>query len=286
MRKAYLCGCLVLQKYKFKLPIMQNSVFSFKSIRCIAVSLLALLLMSSCATRRSVVLLQDIDTARRLASSADYNTLITCDDKLSIIVSTGDVEVDAPYNAPMQINTMTGSSVNYITPGYIVDKNGCIDFPTLGRIKVVGMTRDQLVDYIQSGLSTQLKNPTVTIQLINFRVTMLGAINSPGSIRVNSERFTVLDAIGMAGDFSPKSRRNNVLVVRDKGGEITYGRLDLRSSNIFYSEYYYLQQNDIVYVEPTKSGIHDSSTSGFLTYGFGVISSLISLASIILVLVK
>ncbi|MDO5571260.1 MAG: polysaccharide biosynthesis/export family protein [Bacteroidales bacterium] len=265
---------------------MQNSVFSFKSVSGIAITLFVLLFLASCATRRNVVLLQDIDTAKTLASSADYNTLITCDDKLSIIVSTGDVEVDAPYNAPMQTGSTSGMTSATVTPGYIVDKNGCIDFPTLGRIKVVGMTRDQLVDYIQSGLSTQLKNPTVTIQLINFRVTMLGAVNTPGSLRVNSERFTVLDAIGMAGDLSPKSRRNNILVVRDKGGEITYGRLDLRSSNIFYSEYYYLQQNDIVYVEPTKSGIHDSSTSGILTYGFGVISSLISLASIILVLVK
>ena len=140
------------------------------------------------------------------------------------------------------------------------DKNGCIDFPTLGRIKVAGLTRDQLVDLIQDGLKNQVKDPTVTIQLINFRVTMLGAVQSPGALHVNTERFTILDAVGMAGDLSPKSKRNNVLVVRDKGGEITHGRLDLRSADIFMSEYYYLQQNDIVYVEPNKSAIRDSST--------------------------
>ena len=242
----------------------------YKSLSMILAALAVLVFCGSCSSRKNVVLLQNIDFANTLASSADYNTLITCDDKLSIIVSTGDLEVDAPYNAPMQSNVGGGGVSGGVTAGYIVDKNGCIDFPTLGRIKVAGLTRDQLVDLIQDGLKNQVKDPTVTIQLINFRVTMLGAVQSPGALHVNTERFTILDAVGMAGDLSPKSKRNNVLVVRDKGGEITHGRLDLRSADIFMSEYYYLQQNDIVYVEPNKSAIRDSSTSGFLTYGLEI----------------
>lgn len=255
---------------------------SKNSLRRLFFSLLLTLLVSGCASRKNVIILKDIDKAR-IENAAIFNTRIMRDDKLSIIVSCADVEVSQPYNTPM--TGLIGQGGNYIgnsgiTPGYIVDRNGCIDFPTLGRIKVDGMSRDELVDLLQARLSEQIKDPTVTVQFMNYRITLLGAVRSPGTYTIGTERISVLDAIGMAGDLQMKSRRNNVLVVRDKGGEVLHGRLNLQSSSIFTSDFYYLQQNDVVYVEPTRGGIRDGSTSSFLPYLLGTVSSIISLVAI------
>ncbi|MEG1616812.1 MAG: polysaccharide biosynthesis/export family protein [Bacteroidales bacterium] len=246
------------------------------------ISTLLILLFSSCASRRNIVLLRDIDNARTLANTETYNMKIAKDDKLSIVVSCGDLEVSAPYNTPMTAlyQQGVGGMTQDGPSGYIVDRNGCIDFPTLGRLKVEGMTRDQLVDTLQTRLSEQIKDPTVTIQFMNFHITMLGAVRSPGKYRVNTERVSVLDAIGMAGDLPLKSKRKNVLVVRDKGGEVQHGRLNLTSASIFNSEFFYLQQNDVVYVEPSRSGIQDGTTSSFLPYMFSILSSAIALVAI------
>ncbi len=248
------------------------------------ISTLLILLFSSCASRRNIVLLRDIDQVRSMANTQTYNTKIAKDDKLSIIVSCGDPEVSAPYNTPMTaaIQQGIGYGSNYTdnATGYIVDRNGCIDFPTLGRIKVEGLTRDQLIDTLQIRLGEQVKDPTVTIQFMNFHITLLGAIRTPGNYRVTTERISVLDAIGMGGDLPLKSKRKNVLVIRDKGGEVMHGRLNLTSASIFNSEFFYLQQNDVVYIEPSRSGIQDGTTSSFLPYMFSILSSAIALVAI------
>ena len=150
----------------------------------------------------------------------------------------------------------------------------------MGRIQVEGLARNQLVDLLQSRLSEQIKDPTVTVQFLNFRVTVLGAVRVPGTYTMPTERISIFDALGKAGDMQLKSKRKNVLVIRDNGGEVTYGRLDLTSSSAFKSPYYFLQQNDVIYVEPSRSNIQDGTTSSFLPYLLGIISSAIALVAI------
>ena len=215
-----------------------------------------------------------------IAPTPSYKAVIVPDDKLSIIVSCADMEVAAPYNAPMTTLLQSAGYGNNISVGYTVDKNGCIDFPTLGRIQVEGLARNQLVDLLQSRLSEQIKDPTVTVQFLNFRVTVLGAVRVPGTYTMPTERISIFDALGKAGDMQLKSKRKNVLVIRDNGGEVTYGRLDLTSSSAFKSPYYFLQQNDVIYVEPSRSNIQDGTTSSFLPYLLGIISSAIALVAI------
>lgn len=256
-----------------------NDCFFYFFARKFLLMIAALLLLTSCGSRRNVVLLQDMGQRGVMASTPVYKAVIVPDDKLSIIVSCADMEVAAPYNAPM---TTYVQSTGYTTNnnGYIVDKNGCIDFPTLGRIQVEGLSRDQLVNLLQVRLSEQIKDPTVTIQFLNFRVTVLGAVRNPGTYTMPSERVSIFDALGKAGDMQLKSKRKNVLVVRDNGGEVAYGRLDLTKGQIFNSQFYYLQQNDVVYVEPSKSNIQDGTTSSFLPYLLGIVSSALAVVAI------
>ena len=170
-----------------------------------------LLLFTGCNSKKNVVLLRDIDHSRDLSETVKFNTVIRKDDKLSIIVSCADPELSAPYNAPMMGISQQGSTGAKpdVTPGYIVDRNGNIDFPTLGRIYVEGMRRDELVDLLRTKLSKQINDPTITIMFSNFRITMLGAVKSPGEKIIKTERISILDAIGLAGDFEMKSRRRD-----------------------------------------------------------------------------
>ena len=244
-----------------------------------------LIIFKGCNSKQNVVILRDINYSRDLSETFEFNTVIRKDDKLTIVVSCAEPELSAPYNAPMMgvispSGSGGGNTQQSVTPGYIVDRNGYIDFPTLGRIYVEGMRRDELVDLLRDKLARQINDPTITIMFSNFRITMLGAVKEPGEKIIKTERISILDAIGLAGDFEMKSRRRDVLVVRDNGGSISHGRLDLNSASIFQSDYYYLQQNDIVYVEPTRGNVRDGSASSFLPYTLGIMTSILSLTLI------
>src|SRR5205085_4095548 len=136
-----------------------------------------------------------------------------------------------------------------------------IDFPVLGKLEVTGLTTSQLSDTLKSKLDQYLKDPIVNVRLLNYKVTILGEVNRPSSYSVTSERLSVVDAIGMAGDLTIDGKRENVLLIREENGERKFIRLNLNSSTLFESPYYYLKQNDIVYVEPSKSKAQSSAQS-------------------------
>ena len=129
-------------------------------------------------------------------------------------------------------------------------------------------------------LSNYLKNPIVTIQYLNFKVTVLGEVKAPGSYKVNSERVSIFDALGMAGDLQINAKRKNVLVMREDGDEKVFAQLDLTSENIIHSPFFYLQQNDVVYVEPNKARIVGGNAGAFLPYVLSSISTLVAILAI------
>ncbi len=243
------------------------------------------MLLFSCGSRKKVVYLQDVEVNKRIKAECEYKTVIHTDDLLSIIVSCDDLESALPFNTPMiglgrEVNTTT---TQQIPRGYLVDKNGEIDFPVLGKIKVEGISRNDLAELLKEKLSVYLKNPIVTIQFQNFKVTILGEVKNPGSYKVASERVSILDALGMAGDLGINGKRKNVLVMREQGDEKIFTRVDLTSSEFIDSPFFYLQQNDVVYVEPNKGRIAGGSVSAFLPY---ILSSMSTIVALITLIVK
>lgn len=216
--------------------------------------LILLLIFSSCA-KRNLVYFSDID------SQSNYNVKIEStvepriqqDDLLKITVSSLNQESNLLFNAG--ILTTTGNNNVTTSPlneGYLVDKSGEINFPVLGKIKIGGLTKDEAVEELSFRLREYVKDPIVNIRFLNFKVTVIGEVARPSTFTVPTEKITILEALGLAGDMTPYGKRENVLVIRDKDGVRSLNRLNLNDKNILSSPYYYLTQNDVVYVEPDK----------------------------------
>jgi polysaccharide biosynthesis/export protein len=181
-------------------------------------------------------------------------------DALNIRVFSYDQEAAAPFNlsqGQMMGNQMFGgggfnNQAFRTLFGYEVDEEGYIDFPVLGRLRVAGMTINQMREELLRQIEPYLKDATVNIQFINFRITILGEVGRPATYNVPSNRVSIFDALGLAGDLTPYANRTNVLIIREQDGQRSYGRLDLQNQDIFLSPYFYLLQNDVVYVEPIK----------------------------------
>lgn len=176
------------------------------------------------------------------------------DDVLRIKVYGPDETTAAPFNlTPIASGDDFVSIESIQLSGYLVDKSGSIDFPILGTLKLQGLTITEAKDLIMKRLLEHLKDPVVTLRLLNFKVTVSGEVQSPGSFFVINERITLPEALTLAGDLSNYANRNNVLLVREENGVRTSRRIDLQSPNLFQSEFFYLKQNDFVYVEPIKA---------------------------------
>lgn len=218
--------------------------------------------MTSCVQYEELVYFRKIDkeeTVRPQIPSDTIQNLIALtvqkNDVLAIMVNTFDPELSAPFNL---INSQMGANAGQngdISPlvSYIVDENGQIDYPVLGKLNVLGLKMTEVESMLIDKLQIYLRDPVVNVRLVSFRISVLGEVERPGTFIINNDRITVLEALGMAGDLTPYANRTNVLVVREKDGIRQFEELDLQSSEIFKSEYYYLKQGDVVYVEPTKA---------------------------------
>lgn len=183
---------------------------------------------------------------------------IQVDDLISIKVTVSSLEKEAalPFNIdPPNINMANiGGGNNGVRPliGYLVNENGNIEFPVIGTMKIQGLTLVELKEKLEKELvdGGYLLHPVVNVRFLNFRITVLGEVNRPGTFIFSSERVTLLDAIGQAGDLSPYGNRKNIIVIREQDGQRSIGELDLKSGTIFGSPFFYLKQNDVVYVEP------------------------------------
>lgn len=244
--------------------------------------------MCACSVPKDVVYFQGIDdlSPEQLAKmSQTYTTKITNDDLLSINVTAWDPAAVTPFNPPVfaystvpQGEQPLTSSQNLYT--YLVDEEGNINFPVLGKVRAAGLTRQELAKKMEDMISKYVDSPLVNVQLLNFRITMMGDISRPGSYTIKTDRVSVIDAIGLAGDLQLTANRKNILIIRDNQGIKETHRLDITDPAIFASPYFYLKQNDIVYVEPIKIK-QRSRTSSDRSFTMSVLTSLISSVSII-----
>ena len=247
--------------------------------------------MVSCAAPERVLYFQDLDAGLQQEIAQSYEIKIRKDDLLGITVSARNAEMAIPFNLPATAYTMEAtSSSGGAQLGYQVDVDGYIAFPQLGKIQVEGMTRKELAQYITNQLEQQklLQDPVVTVTFQNFKVSVLGEVKTPRVINVKSDRITVLEALAEAGDLNIQAKRDRVAVIREAEGKRTVHYLDLRSSNLLQSPYYYLQQNDVVYVEPNNAKTIQSRSTQVTSVGtwVSVFSSIMSVATLIVTLLR
>ena len=228
---------------------------------------LLIALSSSCVHQRDLISFREAQFPTQ--PEAILNSLelkIQPEDLLQITVHSFDKLAASPYNLTdsnspqgggmMQQSSSTGSSNQLeLFLGYFVDREGYIDFPVLGRIQVGGLTLVEAKQKILTLLLPQLTDAVVNMRFLNFKITITGEVNHPGIIRLSNQRVTILEALGHGGDFTPYANRTNVLLIREKDGQRTYTRIDLTKADLFTSPYFYLQQNDVLYVEPIQAKV-------------------------------
>ncbi|TKD59104.1 polysaccharide biosynthesis/export family protein [Flavobacterium sp. ASW18X] len=242
------------------------------------------IVLSSCASKQDVVYFQNAaqQGLETIVRDDIATTRFKIDDLISIYVSTLDPEASASFNLFKGRGSGSGGGQMLEQVDYLVDNNGEIDFPVLGKIKVLGLSPEELRVNLTNDLKDYLKDPIINIRLQNFTVTVLGEVNRPGTYQVNGEQITILEALGLAGDLTIKGMRKNVLVIRDFEGAKIYDRIDLTSKKASESNIYYLTQNDVVYVEPNKSAITSSALDNRATIAVSIASVLITSTVILL----
>lgn len=246
----------------------------------IALLLGSVFILSSCASKTKYVYYQNTETINNENNLVEtFKTKLQSDDLLMIIVSAEDIESAAPFNL---VNTMTSQPNNPAGSAqmqqqlYLVDSQGNIEFPVLGTLKLGGLTRTEAISLIKGKVSKYLNNPIINIRIMNFKVTVQGEVVRPGVHTINSERLTLPEAIALSGDMTIYGKRQNVLVIRENNGKRTYNRVDMTQADFINSPYYYLNQNDIVYVEPNKTRINSSSVGPNISIGISALSLLVT----------
>ena len=244
--------------------------------------LIGIVAFSSCVSKKDIVYFQndEIDQAK---VSNSYKTIIKPDDLLQITITALDIEAVRPFNlAAVTYSTSSNSAIGVAQQQtYLVDTKGEIEFPVLGKIKIGGLTRDEAINLLKGKLSPDyIKEPNINIRIANYKISVMGDVQRPGSYNIPNERITILDALALAGDVNISAQRNNILIIREEGAKKVQYRVDLRSNKLLTSAVYYLQQNDVVYVEPNYARIQsasaNSSTSLFISIT-GLIITIVSL---------
>lgn len=232
------------------------------------------ILITSCVPRERIVYFQgDLDAVSEVERHA---VKIQADDLLEITVFGRSLEATRIFNQEANILNQNTRQT------YLVDEEGNIEFPVLGKVQLAGLTRNEAIQYMKGLLSKDIVDPGVSIAIKNYRITVLGEVTKPGTYPLENEKVTILEALGMAGDMTINGVRENVLVVREEGGERNYYRVNLASSEVFNSPVYYLAQNDVVYVEPNQNKINTSSnTIRNVSFGISIASFLITLVTLI-----
>lgn len=224
---------------------------------CVLVLLLAVV---SCTSTKKAVYFSEQKNGS-FEAPAIPKLVIQNNDLLSISVSSLNPEASAIFNQPNNAGSNNTTTTTVAATGYLVDGEGNIQFPFLGAVKASGLSKDELKDKLTKSLVDKklLVDPIITIRFLNFKVTVLGEVAHPTVVTVPSERISLLEALGLAGDLTIYAQRDNVLVIRDEDGKKVTHRLNLNSTELFNSPYYYLKTNDVVYVEPNKSKVASTS---------------------------
>ncbi|PCH52131.1 MAG: sugar transporter [Flavobacteriaceae bacterium] len=248
---------------------MKNKIVKTLALLC------GIVLLSSCASSKEMIYFQGTNTSATTESLLSYEPKIQAGDILNIHVSAIDAEAAIPFNL------YEGTGATNVKPiTYLVNFEGTINFPVLGKLKVTGFTTKEVTETMTKILFDYIKNPIVNIRFTNFKVTVLGEVKSPGSYAVTSERITVIEALGLAGDLTIQGQRKSVLLVREQNGKRNFITIDLTSKALFNSPYYYMAQNDVLYVEPNKTKLNSSvvgSNTGVILSSVSILITLITL---------
>lgn len=232
--------------------------------------IVSFLFLSSCATREEIVYFQGVEKLQGLKTQEEFEPIIEVNDVLNINVSSMVEEVVLPFQ--MNLNSQQGSSggnQGQSIRGYLVDKDGFIQFPILGRIPVANKSRSELEAFLTEKIKPYVTDAVVAVRLVNFRVIVLGEAAGQTVVQVQNERITIPELFATVGGISYNGKRENIMVIREVNGIKSVGRVDMTSADIFSNPYYYLKQNDIVYVEPT---LRQVKSAGWITSYQGIVS--------------
>ena len=249
--------------------------------------ILSLLILGSCVSRKEIVYFENLDEASaQLNANMTEGLKIKPNDLLTISVSAPQQEAALPFNLTV-IGSQSGSQRGLTITGqpqlqpYLVDSDGNIEFPVLGTIEVEGMNRQELSAKLRQEISDYIQDPIVNIRIVNFQVSVLGEVNRPGTFDVRDEYISLPKALGLAGDLSIYGKRENVLVMREENGTKTHAYLDLTKAETANSPFYYLKQNDVVYVEPNSAQRQSASYNRNASVYISIASVLVSLIVLI-----
>jgi polysaccharide biosynthesis/export protein len=237
-----------------KILVQKNSRLAFY---------ICLFLASSCVNHKKIPYFKDVPDSASTYKVQEYmysEPVIQPDDILAISIQTIDPQTSSVLNqlspAMPTVGTSSASTIGaQVSTGFLVDKEGQVELPIIGKIKLEGLSTFQAREVIRKKIALYFKNPTVLVRFTNYKITILGEVAKPGTYTLPNEKVTVLDVIGLAGDLTIYGKRYNILVIREKGNNREFVRLDLNSSDIFKSPYFYLKQNDILYIEPNKAKV-------------------------------
>lgn len=257
----------------------------FRHIYSLLLTILVMQFFSSCNSWREVVLFQDLDDVVLRNQQMESAIKIKPGDQLTIMVFGADKYLVMPYNQTLNSvsDTSLGSGGGRETQlPYDVDKDGYIMFPVLGRIKVAGLTTDELKIKMHEILDPQIKDMTLFVAVENFRISVLGEVNKPGSYNIKFNSCSFLEAIALAGDMTLTANRRKVALLRMEEGQMKHYYYDLTQSNLLDSEHLYLQQNDVIYIPPTKTRSEEARANNSLrNWGLSALTILISLITLL-----
>lgn len=277
----------------FNIHIQNIQLRRMKSFKLLVVA--AAVLLASCGTqKKSILYLQDAVADQPETIVNQYELKIKPSDILGVTVNSRYAELAAPFNLSSITfqNATTGKATGNQAQGQVVDDAGFISMPVLGKIKAAGLTRSELAADIEQRLITggHIKDPVVNIQFLNFKINVLGEVGRPGEFAINSDRVTLFDALSMAGDITDYGVKERITVIREQNGQRTIAYLDATSTDVFKSPYYYLQQNDIIIVDPdeikqTNATVNQKGRNTLSTVT-SIVSILVTVTSLTLTLTR
>ena len=250
-----------------------------------ALLILSAIIFHSCKSYKDIAYVQGLESGDIVPLTEKLATTINTNDALLITVSAANPEAVAAYNPPVTNSLKPGETMLSSNPSlqnYLVDPDGYIDFPSLGRIKAAGLTRSQLEQYIKKELEPMVTDPIVKVQILTNNITVLGEVTAPGTFEIPNERLSLFEALGLAKDLTIYARRDNILITREtEDGKLMSMRVDLTKPDVFSSPGFYLQKGDVVYVEPNDYRKSNSSYNSNKQFNVSMISTIISGVSVI-----
>lgn len=242
------------------------------------VLLLFIAALASCSSGAKITYLQNVDAIPPEEKALKYEPVLQPDDLLSIIVSSQNPESTIPFNLPfIQGNYDIGKNQNGIKT-YLINNEGEIDFPVLGKVKLGGLVRTEANKKLEALVSDYIKNPGINLRILNFKISVIGEVSRPGTFNIDSERITLLEALGKAGDLTIYGKRSNILIIRENNGVKKYQRVDITKADFVSSPFYYLAQNDVVVVNPNKTKINASAVGPNTSVILSAVSILVTIA--------